>query len=162
MIAAFMAIEFTKALKSAKMTRPIEFMFVSVKTFATKRTNGEYRFMTCELRCNEDVKFIRFSNNAGWFLIDDEACEHGIDPQHVATVLAFSHWTHAVTYGKLMIVDPVGVVTGDECGRSTILLTDPTIHCVHFDRYGDLNRGTDEIESFFETHECNSVAQRLS
>ena len=118
--------------------------------------------MTCELKFSENVKFVRFSNNASWFLIDDEARERGIDPQHVATVLAFSHWTQAVTGGKLILVDLEGVVTGEEGGRSTILLTDPAIHCVHLDRYGDLNRGTDGMESFFETHECNSVCAALN
>ena len=155
-ISAFMAIKFTKALKSSGVTRPIELKFVSVKTFVTQSKKDNYRFMTCELKFNE--KFVRFSNNAGYNIVGESARLFGIDAEHVETVLAFSHWTHKVTNGHLMIVDLEGVVTSD---KNTILLTDPAIHCVDLTSYGNLNHGPDGMKSFFETHECNSVCSAL-
>lgn len=160
-VASFMAFEFTKALKSARVAHPVEMKFLKVKTFAAQMLTDKYRFMTCERKFREGDKFIRFSNNAGYSLLEEKARACGIDPQFVAMVLAFSHWTHEVTRGKLMIVDLEGIVTHNKTRKAKILLTDPAIHCTDLDRFGNLNHGEPGMSSFFETHECNHVCAAL-
>lgn len=109
----------------------------------------------------QNEKFICFSNNADYSLLEERALECGLDSQYVQMLLAFSHWTHEVIGRQLIIVDFFGVVTSDKHGQSKIVLTDPTIHCVHLERYGNLNGGKEGMRSFFETHEYNRMCAAL-
>lgn len=78
---------------------------------------------------------------------------------------AFSHWTHHVTKGYLMVVDLQGVKVG-----SKYILTDPAIHCTELVRnspylknqFGNTNLGEEGMRQFFATHECNSVCRALN
>ena len=119
--------------------------------------------MTCERQFHEGDKFIRFSNNAGYSLLEERARECGVDLQYVQMVLAFCHWTYSASGGKLMIVDVEGVATRDEDegSNSAILLYNPAIHCLNLTRYGHLNHGIEGMKRFFERHECNYVCAAL-
>jgi len=68
------------------------------------------------------------------------------------TPQAFSHFTFQCTKGQAMCVDIQGV--GD-------LYTDPQIHTLDGEGYGDGNLGLRGFALFFRTHECNPLCNRL-
>jgi len=97
-------------------------------------------------------EFEKFNSNVG--------CVYGCHD----VLQAFSHWTHHVTKGYLMVVDLQGVRIG-----SNYILTDPSIHCKELVRltpnihnqFGDTNLGEQGMQQFFATHKCNRVCRKL-
>lgn len=73
-------------------------------------------------------------------------------------VQAFSHWTHVITKGFLMIVDCQGVYQTLE---NRFLLTDPAIHCQNALRFGGTNHGEVGFEHFYNSHRCNRYCKLL-
>lgn len=70
----------------------------------------------------------------------------------------FSHWTHQVTNGYLIIV---GCRGGYDHTLNTFFLTTPIIHSKDIGSYGDCNTGTIGMEKFFRSHECNHYCRAL-
>ncbi|CAM4936564.1 unnamed protein product [Rotaria socialis] len=90
----------------------------------------------------------KWSNNSG-----------GVSVAEYSTILqAFSHWTHNITAGRLMVVDLQGVRS-----EGAYLLTDPAIHCDNILRFKHTrtNLGVKGMGSFFRTHICSEVCSKL-
>jgi hypothetical protein len=68
------------------------------------------------------------------------------------TPAAFSHFTHWISNGKLLICDLQGV--GD-------YYTDPQIHTSSGIGFGIGNLGQKGIQAFFSTHKCNYLCKKL-
>eukprot|EP01038_Epipyxis_sp_PR26KG_P004836 gene4836-6778_t len=98
-------------------------------------------------------EFEKFNNNSG--MCSPNPTKHGV--QHDA-VHAFSHWTHHITNGQLIVVDCQGVYEG---GTETFILTDPAVHCHEVLRFDQTNLGSKGIDRFFNTHKCNAFCLAL-
>ena len=68
---------------------------------------------------------------------------------------AFSHWTHQVTSGQLIVVDLQGTKKDE-----VFYLTDLAIHS-SVGEFGGTNRRAKGIAKFFKTHVCNQVCKSL-
>ena len=68
---------------------------------------------------------------------------------------AFSHWTHEVSRGQILVIDLQGVKE-----NGLFNLTDPAIHSPTGD-FGLDNKRVVGIAKFFETHVCNSICEEL-
>ena len=92
------------------------------------------------------TRFICRSNNDG-FVAVAEYYEPILD--------AFSHWTHEVSRGQMLVIDLQGVKKG-----GLFELTDPAIHSPIGD-FGQDNKRAMGIAKFFETHVCNLICEEL-
>ena len=120
-ISAYLAREYNKIRPPhCKQIRFLKSHAVSVDTARGKR------FYNLERMLPAGTKFIKYSNNVGYW-DDDEFDE---------TLARFSQWTHEVTRGYMMVVDLQGVKTDKE-----YILTDPVLHCKDIDRFGSTNMG---------------------
>ena len=90
-------------------------------------------------------KYVKYNNNAGWI-------SNSIEEQ---TLLAqsFSHFSYQISKGYLIIVDLQGVGG---------YLTDPQIHCLNGNKFGNGNLGYVGIIKFFLTHHCNKYCKYLN
>ncbi len=76
-------------------------------------------------------------------------------------VQAFSHWTWHVSNSMVMVVDIQGIW---DPAKEQYLLFDPAIHTSAMGsilRFGNTNMGTDGMQVFFCTHECNDLCRHL-
>jgi len=136
--------------------------FLETKTFSVKQSNGSFRYMTCEDRFAHEDKFIRFSNNVDYQIMEEQAVENRIPMDYIDLLMSFSHWTHNATDGMLMVVDLQGIITKDKNGVDRrVTLTDPAIHCVDSTRYGLTNLSTKGMDAFLERHICNKSCKAL-
>ncbi|GMT16046.1 hypothetical protein PFISCL1PPCAC_7343 [Pristionchus fissidentatus] len=158
-VAAYLAQEFVKDLKvRAGISKTIK--FIKIRTLYLSGTPA--RFMSCERCFAPTDKFVRFSNNAGYQLMEDKALKAGVSVEFVQLVTAFSHWTYKATKKFLMVVDLEGVVAQiAKDGKTGVLLTDPAIHCEDRTRYGPMNHGPGGMKNFFATHKCNEFCKKL-
>lgn len=96
----------------------------------------------------------RYSNNTGWCA--PFPTPFGTPHQAVQT---FSHWTHHVSGGKLMVTDCQGCYNKQ---HNSFLLTDPAVHSEEaILQYGSTNMGRKGYERFFKSHQCNAVCVAL-
>jgi hypothetical protein len=65
---------------------------------------------------------------------------------------AFSHFSHELSHGRVLVCDVQGVGT---------YYTDPQIHSEDGESFGSGNCGAEGIKAFFESHKCNSLCRRL-
>lgn len=92
----------------------------------------------------------KYSNNFGFVSEDDRSTPH-----------AFSHFTHQLSQGQILICDIQGV-EGE--GQAYDLYTDPQIHSNlgrGIYKYGNGDMGIDGIRQFFATHRCNNICRML-
>ncbi|KAI1696084.1 alpha-kinase family domain-containing protein [Ditylenchus destructor] len=122
---------------------------------------GEYRYMSCERRYGKDTKFLRFSNNADYEMLESTCNVNNLSFDVVELLMAFSHWTYQISGGYLMVVDLQGIKSTDENGRTTLELTDPAIHCTDVLRFGRTNLSKEGMERFFARHKCNKFCQGM-
>lgn len=90
-------------------------------------------------------KYVKFNSNSDFALASG-------DPNFHKTPQAFSHFTWQHSGHKEIIVDIQGV---------NEYYTDPQIHNVTGEGYGEGNLGQDGIDAFFSKHVCNSVCEYL-
>ncbi len=98
-------------------------------------------------------QFEKFNNNSGLCMPFPTA--HGTMHQ---AVQAFSHWTHSMTGGAMMVVDCQGTYAAD---TKTFKLTDPAIHATALTRFGGTNLGAKGFVRFYKTHVCNDYCKAL-
>ncbi|KAI1690418.1 alpha-kinase family domain-containing protein [Ditylenchus destructor] len=102
-IAAYLASIFNVCLeKKAGITHDIKFLKVQVLSIEIKP--GENRYMSCERRYGKDSKFLRFSNNADYEMLEVTCKVKGLNFEIVEQLMAFSHWTYEVTFYYCAIV----------------------------------------------------------
>ncbi|KAJ1400126.1 kinase-like domain-containing protein [Ochromonadaceae sp. CCMP2298] len=92
----------------------------------------------------------KFNGNSGY--CSPQPTSQGTD--HSA-VQCFSHWSHHITGGRMMVVDCQGSWTGGGAGGAGFLLTDPAVHCTELLLFGSTNMGHRGFDRFFRTHRCN-------
>jgi len=98
-------------------------------------------------------EFEKFSNNSGYVAPSPTK----LGTPHEA-VQAFSHWTNCVTRNCLLVVDCQG---GYDPKAESFMLTDPAIHCRDLSRFGETNIGTNGLNRFFATHQCNKYCTAM-
>ena len=93
--------------------------------------------------------YVKFNNNNGWLNKEreDSLC---------FIAQAFSHFTYEYSKGAFIVVDIQGGVIDN-----TLSITDPAIHSVNIDRYGETNNGRLGIMKFFRTHICKEECKLL-
>ncbi|KAL4441752.1 hypothetical protein ABPG74_008749 [Tetrahymena malaccensis] len=92
-----------------------------------------------------DGKYEKFNNNAGYVSQTDNL--------YSPLAQALSHFSWQISKGYLAIVDLQGNHEG--------ILTDPQVHCLDQEKFGDGNLGYEGILRFFSTHECNNYCKKL-
>ena len=142
-IAQFLAGEFNDAQSRAfRQTIPIVFADADLVQQKTDKS----KIYQVERRLHQEWR--KWNNNSG-----------GISMSAYSTVLqAFSHWTHHITAGRLMVVDLQGVKA-----EEAYLLTDPALHCDDLLRFRETrtNFGAKGMREFFRTHTCSEVCSGL-
>jgi len=105
-------------------------------------------------KCNNELvaiemfvpgKYIKFNSNSDFALASG-------DPNFHKTPQAFSHFTYVHSQCKEIVVDIQGV---------NEYYTDPQLHNVTGEGYGEGNLGQEGIDAFFSKHVCNSVCEYL-
>jgi len=144
--AKFLSSEFDKRKPS---TCPkVDFCDGCILQFMARR---DQPFMVMESRI--PGVFEKYNSNSGYCAPSPTV---DIGTAHEA-VQAFSHWTHHVTRGHILVVD----CQGGFDARQGFMLTDPAVHCKDLSRFGDTNLGLNGIRRFFDTHKCNDVCRAL-
>ena len=121
----------------------LKYLDLYIFNFGNKKNK---RNMLVETLLNVE-KFKKWSNNIG--NTDIENYEPVLD--------AFTHFTYENTNGLLIVVDLQGEKRGD-----TFLLTDPVIHCIRSNMFGETNFQLKGIVAFFQTHECNDICRSMN
>jgi hypothetical protein len=141
MVAAFLAKAFNKV--SPRKVKKIDFLSVSVAVIT--KDDGAPRYYNVEpLLHDYKAKFKKWNNNCGFVIAKNSP-----------TLDAFSHWTHDITDGFLMVVDLQGVERDDG-----YKLTDPSINCKE-PMFGKTNLGDVGIDQFFKSHQCGETCKTM-
>ena len=161
-VAAKLAIEFNGRLARTSQNPSIKTKFLMTKVvriFKGDETTSP-RYLASEQRFRgKSSNLIKYTNNTDFVLDSKSLDENGQKRLEVA--VAFSHFTHDVTDGYLLVCDLQGIPSIDGKGKETLLLTDPAIHCSKHLRFGKTNLSTAGISKFFSKHVCNKYCQAL-
>uniref|UniRef100_A0A914Z546 Alpha-type protein kinase domain-containing protein n=1 Tax=Panagrolaimus superbus TaxID=310955 RepID=A0A914Z546_9BILA len=117
-------------------------------------------FFAQEFTKNDKNEFIRFTNNTDYGMLEETARKKGIDVDFVKILMAFSHWTYQESKKQVMVVDLQGIINHSD-GKTTVILTDPAIHCTDKTRFGRMNLGEQGMDNFFTRHQCNPFCKAL-
>ena len=135
-IAAFLASKFSAFSPFAKKLKFIECSLLKL--------NGKW--YSIEEYIEGD--FTKWTNNSGSINYDS----------YEGLLNCFSHWTHQVTKGYLIVNDLQGIAFKNE----QFILTDPAISCPSDDkRFSMTNLGEESINEFYESHQCNKMCKIL-
>ena len=160
-IASKLALDFNKQLKSTENNPGIKLKFLMAKVVAISSGLSTYRFVALEKRFRGvSPEMVKYTNNMDFVLSPEMLDQNGRTQLKLA--LAFSHFTHHVTKGYLLVCDLQGVSTANAKGKWTLLLTDPAIHCPSHCRFGKTNFQMLGIDKFFEKHACNEYCTALA
>uniref|UniRef100_A0A914CDW0 Alpha-type protein kinase domain-containing protein n=1 Tax=Acrobeloides nanus TaxID=290746 RepID=A0A914CDW0_9BILA len=158
-IASYLAQLFVKELKM-KAKKEVVIKFLKIKTLSVSSAKN-LRMMSCERRYSKDDKFLRFTNNTDYGMLESTAKKYGVDLEFVDLLMSFSHWTYQASDKKLMVVDLQGIISTTKTGEKAVFLTDPAIHCDDNTRFGPMNLGKKGMENFFSRHKCNKFCDVL-
>lgn len=177
-VASALAFEFNGVLKGTRAARfKVKYLEVNLVMFPGEDRRvgasdvGRFekggkilpRWMSIEKKFRDLVSMVKFTNNGKFVKKAPTPEEIAADPSladmahKIEVAVAYSHFTHHVTGGYLMVTDLQGINTVDPKAARTLLLTDPAIHCKDPVRFGATNFGEAGMALFFERHECNSV-----
>eukprot|EP01006_Ploeotia_vitrea_P030947 TRINITY_DN63263_c1_g2_i1.p1 TRINITY_DN63263_c1_g2~~TRINITY_DN63263_c1_g2_i1.p1 ORF type:complete len:681 (+),score=10.69 TRINITY_DN63263_c1_g2_i1:82-2124(+) len=148
--AIYLAEEFMKVLKTIGGSYPsVQFSDACLLQYLERH---ETPYCTQEIAL--DGVWEKYNNNHGLVISNPtpQGTNHDI-------IQAFSHWTHTITEGTMIVVDCQGVFNKS---KNAFLLTDPAIHCKDVTRFGGTNLHVSGISRFFATHKCNSCCKALS
>lgn len=149
-VAAFFSHRFNEQL--ADKPCPVKFLKVKVARF---QRDGVFEYMALERRY-VGGEFLKFTNNLSY--VKKDASKEEL----LKLLVAFSHWTFHISNGYLLISDLQGIFHHNLAeDKKTLLLTDPAIHCTQ-PRWGLTNLGTDGMQHFFSSHECNEHCRTLA
>lgn len=162
-IAAKLAFEFNDKLSKTALSIEndikIKFLMTKVVRFFEQDCDSP-RFFAYEKRFyGTNSTLIKYTNNIDFVLDSKTLDENG--RRRLELAVAFSHFTHSVTDGYLLVCDLQGISHVDEKGKETLLLTDPAAHCSKHLRFGKTNLSTIGIKKFFEKHVCNKYCDVL-
>eukprot|EP01031_Cornospumella_fuschlensis_P033657 gene33657-40719_t len=101
-----------------------------------------------------EAPYEKYNNNTGYVAPCPTITNH---TDH-SVVQAFSHWTHEITNGTLIIVDCQG---GYDKKSNCFILTDPGIHCANPLLFGRTNMQKLGMNNFFKSHKCNSCCKKM-
>ncbi|KAI1701968.1 alpha-kinase family domain-containing protein [Ditylenchus destructor] len=163
-IAAYLASVFTDCLAKKNLQKEqleLRIKFLKVQMLSIEINPGEIRYMSCERRYGKDTKFLRFSDNLGYEMLESTCKINNLNFEVVELLMAFSHWSYQITDGYLMVVDLEGVLSMAESGGKILELTDPAIHCKDLTRFGRTNLGEEGMKIFFARHKCNKFCQGM-
>ena len=112
-----------------------------------QQINNPLKIYQVERRMHQEWR--KWNNNSGGVSLSE----------YSTTLQAFSHWTHHITAGRLMVVDLQGVKVD-----RAYLLTDPALHCDDLLRFRETrtNLGVKGMQQFFRTHVCSDVCKQLN
>jgi hypothetical protein len=160
-VAAKLAIEFNGRLVRTTQNPNIKTKFLMTKVVRIFKGEDRIpRYLASEQRFRgKSFTLVKYTNNMDFVLDPKTLDENGQKRLEVA--IAFSHFTHDVTEGYLLVCDLQGVSSIDEKGKETLLLTDPAIHCSKHLRFGKTNLSSIGINAFFKKHVCNKYCQAL-
>jgi len=111
-------------------------------TYGRRRDKGD-ELVALEMYLPGD--YVKFNSNSDFALRNN-------DPNFHMTPQAFSHFTWEYSNHTEIVVDIQGV---------NEYYTDPQVHTVTGEGYGEGNLGIAGVEAFFSAHECNKVCQYL-
>lgn len=160
-VAAKLAIEFNGRLCRITHNPNIKTKFLKTKVVRVfKEGDTAPRYLAYEQRFRGvNPIVIKYTNNVDFVRYTESLDENGRKKLEVA--VAFSHFTHDVTGGYLLVCDLEGVSDVDAKGKEILLLTDPAIHCSKHLRFGKTNLSSVGIKKFFEKHVCNKYCREL-
>ncbi len=161
-VASKLAFEFNDRLGKTNKNPNLKLKFLMAKVIRFDNSDDEKppRFMAYEKRFHGPTpKMVRYTNNLDF--IRNPGADKAAQTR-VELAIAFSHFSHSITDGYLLVCDLQGIVSTNETGRQTLLLTDPAIHCPkHVLRFGKTNLRDLGIEKFFARHVCNEFCRAL-
>ena len=102
---------------------------------------------------------VRFTNNLN-YVADASRLDHQ-GRMCLSLAVAFSHFSYEYTKGYLLVCDLQGLPVVSSEGKSTLLLTDPAIHCPTHTRFGKTNLQLAGVKAFFKQHVCNDLCRGL-
>ena len=143
---------YAKKFNDAKPATAPRIRYVSARLY---EVNGMRYF-------GEDLlpgKFVKYNNNSTYINPDMEGA---------GLAQTFSHFTHQMTGGKLLICDIQGCF---DATRKELVLTDPACHKIGSSatvgaagavkEFGDSNLGQKGMDLFFSVHECNELCKAM-
>jgi len=161
-VSSKLAFEFNDRLSRTTRNPNLKLKFLMAKMvrFDSKEDGKPPRFMAYEKRFHGPTpEMVKYTNNLDFVLNPgtmDEAAKIRVE-----VAIAFSHFTHSITDGYLLVCDLQGITTMDKKRKPTLLLTDPAIHCPKHLRFGKTNLGALGVNKFFAKHKCNSFCNAL-
>lgn len=159
-VASKLAFEFNDRLGKTSKDPNLKLKFLMAKVVRFDGEDGKPpRFMAYEKRFRGATpEMVKYTSNLDFVLNPgaDEAVQTRVD-----LAVAFSHYSHTITDGYLLVCDLQGIVTTDKTDKPTLLLTDPAIHCARHLRFGKTNLGALGINKFFVKHKCNNFCVAL-
>ncbi|KZS11039.1 Uncharacterized protein APZ42_023761 [Daphnia magna] len=159
-VAAKLAIEFNGRLFRTQQNPNIKTKFLMTKLVRVfKKEDVAPRYLAYEQRFRGNPNMVKYTNNVDFVHDAESLDENGRKKLEIA--LAFSHFSHDITDGYLLVCDLQGVSYVDAKGKEILLLTDPAIHCSKHIRFGKTNLSSIGINKFFKKHVCNKYCLAL-
>lgn len=164
-VAAKLAFEFNNRIHRVAPSLSLRLKFLMAKVVRVKKSGGtddesSYRYLAMEKQFHgRRPDFVKYTSNLNYVLPTEGLDETSLMCREVA--VAFQHFTHQHTNRYLMVCDLQGVLTGNESGRRTLLLTDPAIHCPTHARFGKTNLQHEGVKAFYSHHVCNDYCHAL-
>ncbi|KAI9558286.1 hypothetical protein GHT06_015039 [Daphnia sinensis] len=160
-VAAKLAIEFNSRLFRTLHNPNINMKFLKTKVVRVfKEGDVAPRYLAYEKRFRGvNPSMVKYTNNVDFVHDAESLDEKGRKRLEIA--LAFSHFSHDITGGYLLVCDLQGVSYVNAKGKEILLLTDPAIHCSKHIRFGKTNLSSIGINKFFKKHVCNKYCLAL-